>query len=897
MTHPTASPTSERTAAAIRRQFIDFFVERGHREVPSAPVFPKDDPTLLFTNAGMNQFKDVFLGSGSRDYVRAVDTQKCIRVSGKHNDLEEVGVDTYHHTFFEMLGNWSFGDYFKEDAILWAWELFTKVWGLDKDRLWVTVFAGDAEDGLDADEEAERIWLEKTDIDPTHVLRFGKKDNFWEMGETGPCGPCCEIHIDRGGEGAPDVGADPALGVNAGNERFIELWNLVFMQYQRMDDRSLGKLPACHVDTGMGFERIVSVLQGKSSNYDTDVFRPIFDAIEGASGKRYGDDERTDIAFRVVADHVRAVSAAFADGALPSNAGRGYVLRRLLRRASRYVRQDLGIEDPFLHRIVPAVSATLGEASGEIREREEHIRVLVRAEEEAFGKTLGRGLVHFGELAGAVEAAGNKVIPGTEAFDLYATFGFPRDLVDLMARERGLKVDEEGWERARARHQEASRSEGAFRQILSADETEGLPATRTTFHEEGEGSVRLQSRVLLWAEREGEEGRDVLVLEATPFYAESGGQVGDKGRISSADGSFEFRVHDTQKAGGVIVHIGSSQGRVEVGAEVLAEVDEALRAATRRHHTATHLLHRALREVLGDHVTQQGSYVGPDRLRFDLSHPRGITQEELEEIERRVNAAVIRDAAVRTTVEDLEAAKERGVMALFGEKYGDRVRVVDVGGWSTELCGGTHVGAAGEIGPFLIQSETAIQAGVRRIEAVAGELAVAEMQRLRRNLTGVARALKSSAGEVLSRVEDLQKRLKAARKAEEKTSAAGVDAAFDAARGALTEEDGVLVGALDVPLDGKGLRELASRLKGFAPDLAVVLVGTAGDKVPWIGLCQGAALEKGLDARQVPAFVRGHIGGGGGGKSELSQGQGVRSEGRAALLEALAAEPLSAFRG
>ncbi len=433
---------SEFSAEQVRRTYLDFFVERGHREVPSSPIFPQDDPTLLFTNAGMNQFKDVFLGTGTRDYSRAVDTQKCLRVSGKHNDLEEVGRDTYHHTFFEMLGNWSFGDYFKEEAICWAWELLTEVWKLPKERLWVTVFAGDEADGLAADEEAERIWIEKAGVSPDRVLRASKEDNFWEMGDTGPCGPCTEIHIDRGGPGDdPADGADPAIGVNAGNERFIELWNLVFIQYNRLDDGSLRELPAKHVDTGMGFERILSVLQGKSSNYDTDLFTPIFERIGELTGHRYGESpEEVQVAFRVIADHVRAVSSAIADGATPSNTGRGYVLRRLIRRAARFGRQVLGQEEPFLFRVAETVAGVLGVAFPEIPQRLEHIQLILQEEEAAFGRTLGRGLVEFEKLAGRVSGAGGDLLPGDEAYELYATYGFPQDLVEQMAEERGLHL-------------------------------------------------------------------------------------------------------------------------------------------------------------------------------------------------------------------------------------------------------------------------------------------------------------------------------------------------------------------------------------------------------------------------------------------------------------------------
>ncbi|MEM7307824.1 MAG: alanine--tRNA ligase [Planctomycetota bacterium] len=877
---------SDLTAASVRRAFLDFFVERGHREVPSSPVAPLDDPTLLFTNAGMNQFKDVFLGTGERDYSRAVDTQKCIRVSGKHNDLEEVGMDTYHHTFFEMLGNWSFGDYFKEEAIVWAWGLLTEVWKLPKERLWVSVFAGDPDDGLPADEEAERIWREKTDIDPSRILRFSKEDNFWEMGDTGPCGPCSEIHIDRGAPGEdPADGADPKIGVNAGNERFIELWNLVFMEFNRLDDGSLRPLPAKHVDTGMGFERILSVLQGKSSNYDTDLFTPLFRAVEEISGKSYGStQDPSDVAFRVIADHVRAASASFADGVLPSNTGRGYVMRRLIRRASRYGRQQLGLEEPFLWKLVPTVAEILGGAFPSIPERLEHVQLLIREEEKAFGRTLDRGLVRFAELAERVGSDG-KVLPGDEAYELYATYGFPQDLVELMARERGMEVDLDAWETARAKHQEASRSEGTFRQILSAEELEELPATRSTYHDDGEPAERLETRVAGLFLRDG--GHDALVLEASPFYAESGGQVGDSGRVEAADGTFRFEVRDTQKMGSVVVHLGSAEGSANPGLEVAASSDSARRDLTRKNHTATHLLHAALRTVLGDHVTQQGSYVGPDRLRFDFAHPRAVTPEEIDRIEELVNGEVARNRAVATTVEDLEAAKARGVMALFGEKYDERVRVVEVPGFSTELCGGTHVAAAGDIGTFVLVSEGAIQAGVRRVEALTGPAAVRWVQEQRALLRQTAQMLRAAPPELPGRIEQLQKQVKEAKKAQKKSSKADVGSALETVKAKLEDVAGVQSGVVPLELDQQGLRDLATRVQSLSDDLAVVLLGRAGDKVPWIVICRPGAQEKGLGSRELIPTLQEHLGGGGGGRPELAQGQGQRADAISAAEEAL----------
>ncbi|MFN0007568.1 MAG: alanine--tRNA ligase [Planctomycetota bacterium] len=865
--------TTSFPAERVRKDFLEFFRARDHRIVPSAPVFPRDDPTLLFTNAGMNQFKDVFLGTGKRDYKRAADTQKCIRVSGKHNDLEEVGVDTYHHTFFEMLGNWSFGDYFKAEAIPWAWELLTEVWGLPKDRLWVTVFGGDEKDGLPADEEAARIWVEKAGIDPKRVLRFGRKDNFWEMGETGPCGPCTEIHIDRGEPNADRMdGANRKIGVNAGNERFMEIWNNVFIQFNRQDDGKLAELPAKHVDTGMGFERVLSVLQGKRSNYDTDLFAPIFERISSLSKKKYGASAApADVAFRVIADHARAVTSAISDGALPSNEGRGYVLRRLVRRASRFGRQQLGLEDPFLCEVVPAVAEVLGGTFPEMRQRCEHVQGVIRAEEEQFGKTLGRGLILFEDLAAKVVAQGAKTLPGEAVYDLYATYGFPQDLVELMARERSLGVDLEGWKKAEGAHQKKSRAEGTFKQLLSAEELAKLVSTTSTYHEAGPRSLELETKVLALLETPGAPSR--LVLAESPFYAESGGQVGDAGVVESADKSFRFVVEDTRKVGDVVVHLGKATGKP--AGPVRARVDRERRDRTRKHHTATHLLHKALQEVLGTHATQQGSYVGPDRLRFDFSHTKAVTPEELERIETIVNERVFANAAVKTTIEVLDEAKARGVVAMFGEKYDERVRVLDVGGWSLELCGGTHVSAAGDIGPFLIVSERAIQAGVRRIEALTGPAAVAEIQRQRRILREAAQALKASPDDVPARLAALQKEAKEAKKQSSASAGGMVAAAFERLRGSLRKSQDVAWVVFDAPeLDLDGVRELADRAKTLSPKLIAGLFGRGGGKVPFVIVCQGVGEIPGANAGTLVQQAASVIGGGGGGRPDLAQGQG-----------------------
>ncbi len=877
-------PETPFTAARVRQEFLDFFEARGHRIVPSAPVFPQDDPTLLFTNAGMNQFKDLFLGSGSRDYTRAADTQKCIRVQGKHNDLEEVGVDTYHHTFFEMLGNWSFGDYFKAEAIAWAWELLTEVWKLPKERLWVTYYEGDAD--VAVDEEAREIWLEKTDIDPSHVLPFGRKDNFWEMGETGPCGPCTEIHIDRGGpQSDPGDGADPAIGVNAGNERFIELWNLVFIQFNRLDDGSLVELPSKHVDTGMGFERILSVLQGHHSNYDTDLFTPIFDALAQRTGHHYGESAAVDTAFRVCADHVRAVTSAIADGAEPSNEGRGYVLRRLIRRASRYGLQALGMETPFLHTIVPTVKKILGPVFPEIADQADHVALVIEAEEKAFRRTLRKGLARFEKVT--ANLARGETIPGAEAFELYATDGFPRDLVELMARERGLVVDGEGWEQAAAAHSRVSKGSGSFRQLLSAEELAGLPPTESTYHDQSGGCTRGSARVLRLLT--GGEGADRLILDRSPFYAESGGQVGDRGRIEG--GGFSFEVLETKKVGPIVVHLGRVEatppGEIE-GTPVECRVDPRARQATRRHHTATHLLHRALREILGEHVTQKGSYVGPDRLRFDFSHPQAVSPEELRKVERAVCEQILGNQPVTTTIEKPEEAKARGVMALFGEKYGERVRVVDVGGWSTELCGGTHVERAGDIGPFVIAGEQSISAGVRRIEALAGEAALALVQEQRTLLEELSAALRARPEDLPERLAALQKEVREAKKARKRAAGADLAAVRGAIEAELEELGGVRTGVVvREELKASDFKELAGALKSLGPDLALAILGREGQRVPYLILCTGKAGAAGLNAGALAKSLAPHLGGGGGGRADVAQGQGARAEGLPQAIAAL----------
>ena len=738
------------TSSQVRQSFLDFFARRGHRIVPSAPVIPHGDPTLLFTNAGMNQFKDVFLGTGTRDYARAVDTQKCIRVSGKHNDLEEVGRDTYHHTFFEMLGNWSFGDYYKQEAIAWAWELLTVEWGLEKGRLYATVF--------ETDDEAEQLWKRVTDIDPSHVLRFGRKDNFWEMGETGPCGPCSEIHIDvspdRSGRGL----------VNAGDPRVMEIWNLVFIQNNRTDSGELAKLPARHVDTGMGFERVCAVLQGKSSNYDTDVFTPIIQAIAGASGRPYAGEENQ-TAMRVIADHVRMLSFAIADGAIPGNEGRGYVLRRILRRAARFGR-NLGMRDPFIHAIARAVGDCMGEAFPELLAKGEHIQKVIRAEEESFNQTLDRGLEIFSSV---LERMGHsRVFPGEDAFKLYDTYGFPLDLTQMMAEERGLKVDagrftalmEEQRERSRTGTTWSAEGGGAEIEVALASAAETITSEFV-----GYDAARLEVDTMVLSGIENPSGKTreergpYLFLDRSPFYAQSGGQVSDVGVLRLGGGSLP--VVDAKRIRGayaVLVEgpLTGAGGRRYAQLPARASVDVPRRMNIQRNHTATHLVHEALRRVLGTHVHQQGSLVAPDHLRFDFPHFGKIKPDEIRAIEEMVNEKIADDIPVITAV-DLPIEKARkipNVKMFFGDKYGEVVRVVFIDEqFSVEFCGGTHVQSTGDCGLFKIVSESSIASGVRRIEAVSGD-------GLRRYIEGQA----ARAGELTKQLERLMEEMEALEK-------------------------------------------------------------------------------------------------------------------------------------
>jgi len=846
-------------ASEIRQSFLEFFKKQDHKIVPSTPVVPQDDPTLLFINAGMNQFKDVFLGTGIRPYKRAADSQKCIRVSGKHNDLEEVGHDSYHHTFFEMMGNWSFGDYYKEEAILWAWELVTKIWELPKKSIWATVFQ--------EDDEAEDLWKKVTDIQKWQVLRFDEKDNFWEMGETGPCGPCSEIHIDLG-EDACDKKhiKDHTCAVNGGCARFIELWNLVFIQYNRDESGKLTTLPAKHVDTGLGFERAVAVMQNKGSNYQTDLFLPILERISEISNKSW-EDEATLSAFRVIADHVRALTFAITDGAIPSNEGRGYVLRRILRRAARYGR-NLDKHEPFIYQLVSSVVDVMGKAYPEIAARAQHTTHVIKAEEERFNEVLDRGIEIFENVSSDTLKRGQNIIPGSDVFRLYDTYGFPFDLTQLMAREKDLQVDEKGFKKELEDQRQRARQAGKFTSITEGELTDTTEGTNSEIIEykpqDQEYGVEIRKI------REKDDSIDV-VLDRTPFYAESGGQVGDKGEIIGKD--FIIQVDDTQQSGDMILHIGKfKKGNKITNPKVKVRVKSQDKLSTARNHTATHLLHKALKEVLGDHVNQAGSLVAPDHFRFDFTHFEAMTREQLEEVERRVNQHVREDMAVEKYMTSLKEAKEQGVTALFGEKYGETVRVVKIDDYSMELCGGTHLDRTGEIGYFRIVKEEGIAAGVRRIEAVTGEEADNHLRNEKRLLDTAASLLHCRSDEVESRLAQL---LEEKKSLERKVKTIQKGAALNEVESIVKkseELDGIQVVRSLVNVSSiEELRSLGDRLRDSLKSGVGVLATKMEDKVHILCVVTDDLIkEKDLKAGDIVRSVAKITGGSGGGKPHLA---------------------------
>ena len=864
------------TSAEIRTKFLDFFVSKGHTIVPSAPIVIKNDPTLKFTNAGMNQFKDYFLGNKKAPYPRVADTQKCLRVSGKQNDLEEVGVDTYHHTMFEMLGNWSFGDpanpgasYFKTEAIAWSWELLTAVYGLPKDRLYVTVFEGDEKDGLPRDNEAYEEW--KKWIAEDRILMGKKKDNFWEMGDTGPCGPCTEIHVDCRTDDERRS-KDGASLVNNDHPQVIEIWNNVFMQFNRIKDGSLVPLPARHVDTGMGLERLVRVLQGKQSNYDTDLFTDTIAVVEKITKVRYeAADSRKDIAFRVVADHIRAIGFAIADGQLPSNTDAGYVIRRILRRAVRYYYSYLDYKQPLLFQLMPVLAGQFKEVFPELLHQSDFVSKVVKEEEEAFLRTLDKGLKRMDEIISALRQQKTTTINGSAAFELYDTYGFPIDLTRLIARENDLAVDEKGFDTEMQQQKTRSRAATALDTedwVILVDN----PLIEFVGYELLEMNTKISRYRKIKAK--GKESWQ-LVLEATPFYAESGGQVGDTGTIQSKGES--IRVLDTKKENGLIIHF-TEKLPSDLQAGVIARVDAVKRKETESHHSATHLLHAALRKVLGTHVAQKGSLVNEEQLRFDFSHFAKMTEEEIKAVEELVNEKIRENIPVIIKEMSKDEAVKLGAMALFGEKYGDIVRVVIIDhAYSIELCGGTHVGATGELGLFKIRHESAVAAGVRRIEAISGKAAEAYVNEQFTQLHAIRETLKHPK-ELLRHVENMVTETAELKKKLEKIEARQL---VDLAGQLMTKVQSIaainFIGEVVEVHSADALKKLSFDLKAelASPYLVVLAANIEGKAAVSVLLDDQLVESKGL---QAPAIIKEHIAplikGGGGGQKTLATAGG-----------------------
>ncbi|MFN5480018.1 MAG: alanine--tRNA ligase [Chitinophagaceae bacterium] len=865
------------TSAEIRSRFLKFFESKGHTIVPSAPIVLKNDPTLLFTNAGMNQFKDYFLGNKQAPYSRAVDTQKCLRVSGKHNDLEEVGVDTYHHTMFEMLGNWSFGDYFKKEAIEWSWELLTEVYGLDKSRLYATVFEGDAKENLPASKIALSVW--KGLLPDEHIVFGNKKDNFWEMGDTGPCGPCSEIHVDcRSDEERAKTPGH--LLVNKDHPQVIEIWNNVFIQYNRMKDGSLQPLASTHVDTGMGLERLVRVLQGKTSNYDTDIFSGTIQTIEKISGKKYeGSDAKKDVAFRVLADHIRAIAFTIADGQLPSNTGAGYVIRRILRRAVRYYYSYLEVKEPLLYQLLPGLAEQFKEVFGELMAQLSFVEKVVREEEETFLKTLGKGLKKMDDLVAQAKQSG--VVDGAAAFELYDTYGFPIDLTRLIAQELALTVDEKGFEA------EMSAQKNRSKAATASDVGDWMTVSKSDASSVFIGYSNLStSTELLRYRKVNTKGQSFyqLVLAETPFYAESGGQVGDTGTISMNGSVLE--VTNTKKENDLIVHTVTALPD-QVTASVVASVDSSRRKEITAHHTLTHLIHAALRAVLGSHVAQKGSLVDNEGMRFDFSHFAKMTEVELSAVEKMVNLKIRENIPVVIRTMPKDEALQLGAMALFGEKYGETVRVVTIDpNYSVELCGGTHVMSTGELGYCMLTSESGVAAGVRRIEAICSVAAEREMMQQRALLEQLKEMFKQPK-DILKAIEGQAEELHALKKQLEAAEAKmllqlrkELAAGFKHYTGCSFLGVSVEVGSPDA------LKKLCNDLRNEADDRMIVLTAVIGGK-PFVAVGLSDALQKvkGLDAGQIiKTTIAPLIKGGGGGQKTLATAGGQETGGLPSVL-------------
>ena len=874
------------TSKEIRQKFLDFFASKGHTVVPSAPMVVKNDPTLMFTNAGMNQFKDIFLGNSKSKFPRATDSQKCLRVSGKHNDLEEVGHDTYHHTMFEMLGNWSFGDYFKTEAIDWAWELLTEVYGIDKNILYATVFEGSKEDGTSLDTEAREAWLKHMSAD--HIILGNKHDNFWEMGETGPCGPCSEIHIDIRTAEEKASGISGAELVNKGDPHVIEIWNIVFMQYMRMADGHLENLPAKNIDTGMGFERLCAVLQGKNSNYDSDVFTGMLSKIGELSGHRYGESAEIDVAMRVIADHIRAISFSIADGQLPSNVKAGYVIRRILRRAVRYGYTFLGVNEPFLCRLVPQLIDDMGEAYPELPKQQKLIESVIREEENAFLRTLDRGIKLLDDCMEA--ASESRIISGVDAFKLYDTYGFPIDLTELIATEKGFSVDIPAFEAELAKQKERARNATANE---FGDWTEYAQGESEFV---GYDSLSVSGATLLRQRTVVQKNKTMLqlVFDRTPFYGEMGGEVGDTGYICSAEGE-RIAILNTIKENGLTVHIAEKLPS-DPASRFELSVDAARRQRIANNHSCTHLLDTALREVVGTHVEQKGSYVSDKSLRFDFSHFEKLTDEQIAAVEKRVNELVRTNLPLEEKRDaTMDEAHSMGAIALFGEKYGDRVRVVKFGP-SVELCGGCHTSATGNIGYFKILSESAIAAGVRRIEAVTGEAAEAlvyGMQDIIRTSKAFFNNVPDLTGAIRRMVEE-----NAAFKKQVEEFARFKAAEFARKLGSLAvERNGVkLIVADSVTLsdsDTATMRNAALSLQKELENTALVAAWESEGKPQLLLMYSNDLVKKGRNAGKDIRDAAKFIQGGGGGQPGLATAGGRDSSGLKDALEALTAIAVS----
>ena len=843
-------------SAEIRQKFLDFFKSKSHTIVPSAPMVIKDDPTLMFTNAGMNQFKDIILGNVNTKYKRVADSQNCLRVSGKHNDLEEVGHDTYHHTMFEMLGNWSFGDYFKEEAIAYAWEFLTEVMHLEKDRLYATVFEGDKEDGLEADEDARKFWLRYLPED--RILYGNKKDNFWEMGDMGPCGPCSELHIDLRPEEERKLKPGREL-VNKDNPLVIEIWNLVFMQFNRKADGSLENLPHTHVDTGMGFERLCMAVQGKTSNYDTDVFTPIIDKIAALSGLKYGEGEETDIAMRVVADHLRTIAFSITDGQLPSNVKAGYVIRRILRRAVRYAYTYLDQKDAFMYRLVPVLIEVMGKHYPELSTQQELIEKVIREEENAFLRTLDKGIKLLDRIIATTKSEDFLTVPGNVAFELYDTYGFPLDLTELILREHGLVVNRREFKAELEAQKARSRSAATVNtddwiELLNDDEQEfvGYDYTGMEVKIARYRKVMSKGKVLYH-----------IVFNITPFYGEGGGQVGDTGWLCGKEE--KIRVIDTKKENGLTIHV-TEQLPADLTQSFMAQVDAHRRELIANNHTATHLLDHALREVLGAHVEQKGSYVGEERLRFDFSHFQKVTEEEL----RRVAAIVNRLIRQNLTLEEFRSipmteAQKMGAIAIFGEKYGDLVRVIKYGD-SIELCGGTHVRATGQIGFFKIMSESSVSAGVRRIEAITADKAEEYIVNSFALVGEIEKMFKSNRN-VIENITALLQENEGLKKDLEKFEEESLKILKDRVKNEIVVEKGINMMFKVMPLPQPRVKDLAFQLKGEYEKIILVIGGVNNGKPHLTVLISDTLVKEfGLHAGQIVKEAAREIKGGGGGQ-------------------------------